>query len=99
MSVFLIVFSLKTKGCIVIWGQHVCFGERFFFFIIIIILDHAHFIPSSELCIYKCTVITVVKSGVKCMQGHSRAKHITPPLTAPPFRFFSFFLSAFAYLW
>ncbi len=35
-----------------------------------LILDHAHFILSSELCIYKCTVITVVMSGVKCMRGH-----------------------------
>lgn len=40
-------------------------NNAFFF-----ILDHAHFIQSSELCIYKCTVIIVVMSGVKCMQGH-----------------------------
>lgn len=42
-------------------------NNAFFFFLI---LDHAHFIPSTELCIYKCTVIKVAMSGVKCMQGH-----------------------------
>jgi len=40
MSVFLIVFSLKTKGCIVIWGQHVCFGERFFLLLLLLLIMH-----------------------------------------------------------
>lgn len=40
-----------------------------------VILDHAHFIPRTMyiyiyIYTYKCTVKTVVMSGVKCMRGH-----------------------------